>query len=196
METFSALLALCEGNSPVTGEFPSQRPVTRSSDVFFDLRLNKQLCKQSTWRLLQRRCNAFSYLWRQVTQFRESVLPVIHRCVISWWRDPTHVCEITIQWTICRTSRSSEDVCISCIKQLFCWAVKSYRKRVLSSLFSSGIWLECILPYRDIIFAYCYTQIGCPTPHQQVIRNIRLIRNSRNDPSFNNFTIRFQPYNI
>ena len=34
METFSALLALCEGNSPVTGEFSSQRPVTRSFDVF------------------------------------------------------------------------------------------------------------------------------------------------------------------
>ena len=39
METFSALLALCAGNPPVTGEFPSQRPVTRSFDVFFDLRL-------------------------------------------------------------------------------------------------------------------------------------------------------------
>ena len=39
METFSALLALCAGNSPVPGEFPSQRPVTRSFDVFFDLRL-------------------------------------------------------------------------------------------------------------------------------------------------------------
>ena len=39
METFSALLALCEGNSPVVGEFPAQRPVTRSFDVFFDLRL-------------------------------------------------------------------------------------------------------------------------------------------------------------
>ena len=38
METFSALLALCVGNSPVTGGFPSQRPVTRSFDVFFDLR--------------------------------------------------------------------------------------------------------------------------------------------------------------
>ena len=37
METFSALLALCEGNSPVTGEFPSQRPVSRSFDIFFDL---------------------------------------------------------------------------------------------------------------------------------------------------------------
>ena len=39
MEKFSALLALCAGNSPVTGEFPSQRPATRSFDVFFDLRL-------------------------------------------------------------------------------------------------------------------------------------------------------------
>ena len=45
METFFALLALCAGNSPVTGEFPSQRPVTRSFDVFFDLRLNKQASK-------------------------------------------------------------------------------------------------------------------------------------------------------
>ena len=39
-ETFSESLALCAGNSPVTGEFPLQRPVTRSFDVFFDLRLN------------------------------------------------------------------------------------------------------------------------------------------------------------
>ena len=42
METFSALLVICAGNSPVTGEFPAQRPVTRSFDVFFDLRLSKQ----------------------------------------------------------------------------------------------------------------------------------------------------------
>ena len=47
METFSALLAICAGNSPVTGEFPAQRPVTRSFDVFFDLRLNERLSKQS-----------------------------------------------------------------------------------------------------------------------------------------------------
>ena len=37
METFSALLALCVGNSPVAGEFPAQRPVTRSFDVSFHL---------------------------------------------------------------------------------------------------------------------------------------------------------------
>ena len=34
METFSALLAICAGNSLVTGEFPAQRPVTRTFDVF------------------------------------------------------------------------------------------------------------------------------------------------------------------
>ena len=65
METFSALLAICAGNSPVTGEFPTQRPVTRSFDVFFDLRVNKRLSKQSRgWWFetpscsLWRHCNA------------------------------------------------------------------------------------------------------------------------------------------
>ena len=47
MEIFSALLALCAGYSPVTSELPSQRPMTRSFDVLFDLRLNKRLSKQS-----------------------------------------------------------------------------------------------------------------------------------------------------
>ena len=41
METFSTLLALCVGNSPVAGEFPTQISVTRSFGVFFDLRLEK-----------------------------------------------------------------------------------------------------------------------------------------------------------
>ena len=60
METFSALLAICAGNSPVTGE----RPVTRSFGVSFDLRLHKRLSKQSRgwWfetpsRPLWRHCN-------------------------------------------------------------------------------------------------------------------------------------------
>ena len=47
METFSALLAICAGNSPVSGEFTAQRPVTRSFDVFFDVRLIKRLSKHS-----------------------------------------------------------------------------------------------------------------------------------------------------
>ena len=47
MESFYVLLVLSADNSPVTGEFPTQRPLTRSFDVFFDLRLNKQLSKPS-----------------------------------------------------------------------------------------------------------------------------------------------------
>ena len=64
METFSALLALCDRNPVVTCGFPSQRPVTWSFDIFFDLRLNKRLSKRSSrrWcetplRLLWRHCN-------------------------------------------------------------------------------------------------------------------------------------------
>ena len=43
METVSASLAICAGNSPVTGEFPKQRSVTRGFDAFFYLRQNKRL---------------------------------------------------------------------------------------------------------------------------------------------------------
>ena len=64
MKALSALLALCAGNSPITGEFPAQSPVTWSFDVFFDLRLHKRLSKPSWgwWfempsRSLWRHCN-------------------------------------------------------------------------------------------------------------------------------------------
>ena len=70
METFSALLAFNAGNSPVTGEFPSQRPETRNFDVFYDLLLNKRLSKQpwgwwyetpscSLWRHCNEKCLYF-----------------------------------------------------------------------------------------------------------------------------------------
>ena len=52
METFSALLALCAGNSPVTGEFPLQRPVTRSF-----CRQSIHWCFETQSRLLWRHCN-------------------------------------------------------------------------------------------------------------------------------------------
>ena len=67
METFSTLLALYAGKSPVIDEFSAQRPVMWSFDVFFDLRLNKRLSKQ--WRgwwfkthshPLSRHCNALT----------------------------------------------------------------------------------------------------------------------------------------
>ena len=53
---------------PVTGGFPSQRPVTRSFDVFFDLRLNKRLVKQSRRRWFGTPSRS---LWRQCNKWRE-----------------------------------------------------------------------------------------------------------------------------
>ena len=81
MEICSALLALCAGNSPVTGEFPTQRPVTRSFDVFFDLRLNKRSSKQSWgwWSetplcSLRRQCNGYKWPMTRImkSQFKFS----------------------------------------------------------------------------------------------------------------------------
>ena len=59
---FRVTCSLWVGNSPVTGEFPSQRPVTRSFDVFFDLRLNKRFSKQSRDWWFERQSGS---LWRQ-----------------------------------------------------------------------------------------------------------------------------------
>ena len=71
MEIFSALVALCVGNSPVTGEFHSQRPVTRSSDVFFDLCLNKWFSKQSRcWWFETPPCS----LWRHCNDLQDRTI--------------------------------------------------------------------------------------------------------------------------
>ena len=88
MGTFSALLALCAGNSPVTGEFPSQRPVPRGFVVLFDLRLNKWLIKQSIRRYFEtpsrplwRHCNVqaswnfyYKHFEEQQKRYYESAL--------------------------------------------------------------------------------------------------------------------------
>ena len=80
MEAFSALLTLCVGNSPVTGEFPAQKPVTRSFDVFFDLHLNKPLAKQSWgWWFekppgsLWRHCNVHGHIHYNITHWNKCV---------------------------------------------------------------------------------------------------------------------------
>ena len=59
-EIFSVFPALCMGNSPVTGKFPSQRPVT-SFNVFSDLRLNIRLGERSRRRWFETQSCS---LWR------------------------------------------------------------------------------------------------------------------------------------
>ena len=64
MQTFSALLALCEGNSPVTCEFPSQRPAALK--FLWSAPLHKLFSKQSRRRWFETpshslwcRCNVY-----------------------------------------------------------------------------------------------------------------------------------------
>ena len=64
MGTFSALLSFCAGNASVTGEFPSQRPVTRGFDAFFDFSLNKRL--SNIW--------AAGNLWRHRAHYDITVI--------------------------------------------------------------------------------------------------------------------------
>ena len=69
----------CGRNSPVTGEFPSQRPVTRSFDIFFDLFLNKRLRKQSRRRWFE---IPSSSLWRHCNDLKPQ--PILN----SWREEP------------------------------------------------------------------------------------------------------------
>ena len=73
MEKFSTLLALCAGNSPVTREFPVQRPVTRSFDVFFDLRPNKQLSKKSRDWWIETQWHTYSHAISARTYYKRVV---------------------------------------------------------------------------------------------------------------------------
>ena len=125
IETFSALLALCAGNSPITSEFHSQRPVTRSFDAFFDLCLNKRMSKQSwDWRFetpsrsLWRHCNKlpffcslFSELLLVGTQVSASScsFPIvesgftennIHKLWLPTRGIPSHLCRLTKSWNL------------------------------------------------------------------------------------------------
>ena len=88
METFSASLAICAGNSLVTGWFPSQRSVTRTSDVFFDLHLNKRLSKQSwgwwfetSWWPLWRHWNVTSNRSLHFVIFWQSTIDAKHNAI-------------------------------------------------------------------------------------------------------------------
>ena len=58
MDAFSSLLAICAGNSPVTGEFPAQRPVTRSFDFFY------LICTRINGWVNHRESGDLTSLWR------------------------------------------------------------------------------------------------------------------------------------
>ena len=86
METFSALLAICAGNSLVRGEFPTQRPVMRSFDVFFDLHLNKWLSKQRWgWWFETPPCPLWRHRNGANCVHMQTVYIYAFRCTVCYW---------------------------------------------------------------------------------------------------------------
>ena len=91
---------LCAGNSPVTSEFPAQRSVTRSFDIFSDLRLNKRLSKLSWgwWfetpsRSLWRHCNVRLFSLSSIFYTAHRVLPYSIDAIATLIQlSHTHVC--------------------------------------------------------------------------------------------------------
>ena len=83
METFSTLLTLSAENSRVTREFSSQRPVTRSFDIFFGL--NKRLSTQTIHRWFETKSR---WLWRHWNVFERLWLAHFGFCILTcpYWK--------------------------------------------------------------------------------------------------------------
>ena len=137
METFSVSLALCAGSSPASGKFPSQRPVTGSFDVFFDLRLNKRLNKQwwGWWfdtpsRPIWRHCNDTLYM-TLITPWFIILLPWIvniFKYIIVYQSNLTL---IRMSLNIVPVGRIDHELILSQVMYLCCQDKNSRRRMVL-----------------------------------------------------------------
>ena len=156
METFFMLLALCAGNSMVTSQFPTQRPVMQSFDVFFDLRLNKCLSKQSRdwWfempsRSLWRHCNiTLAYisslvlvdLFDTIFMRVSKIIPQLFLCdtqnIIIWQRFRILLSIISrpMPLAIALSSQSNHIRVISSTSQGYSFSVTSWLKQAFHLL--------------------------------------------------------------
>ena len=99
------------------GEFPAQRPVTRSFDVFFDLRLNKRLSKQPwgwwfespPWSL-RRHCNAENVDHRSDLRVTYDTRSLAMSCYCSYRGDWIFHCRL---FTSCMNSMCLHDMWIN-----------------------------------------------------------------------------------
>ena len=113
------------------GEFPAQRPVTPSFDVFFDLRLNERLSKQSwIWwfetlsRPLWRQCNAQVRFYASLYQWHQCVAGKLHTL------NPSINLSVHVLWIA--TSTSCLDICwtMVTVKVILKWHVHHFILRI------------------------------------------------------------------
>ena len=80
METFSTLLAICAGNSPVTGEFPAQKASDAELWYFLRFALNKRLSKQLWgWWFETPSCPLWRHCNGRYSFLMEAALPLTYR---------------------------------------------------------------------------------------------------------------------
>ena len=135
MEAFSALLVLCAGNSPVTGKFPSQRPVTRIFYVSSHLRLNKRLNKHSRrwWfetpsQPLWRHCNGGDV----IMSIFSKLLTIKHLTArpFGWVQTRIQIMSLSLQWCmhhhviLDRIISSALDYTLKSHEAIYFWKVK------------------------------------------------------------------------
>ena len=147
METFSALLAICAGNSPVPGEFPSQRPVTQSFDVFFDLRLNKRLSKKSWgWWFETPSCP----LWRHSN---EKIAFRIFATTLQWRQNERDCVSIAYSIVCSGTDqrKHQSSASLAFVRGIHHWTVNSPHKGPLT---------REMVPFHDVIMqVHCRSRI-------------------------------------
>ena len=173
MQTLSALLAICEGNSPVTGEFR----MTQSFDVFLDLRLNKRLSKPSRCRWFQ---TPLRSLWRHCNDgcLSSNTSIRLSRCHwsnlnVPWWVDTSH--EFIHYGDVIMGEVASQTTSLTIVYSTF-WSDADQRKHQSSALlaFARGIhrlpvnsphkWpvTRKMLPFDDVIMINWYCDHSKP----------------------------------
>ena len=137
IETFSALLALCVGNSRVTGEFPTQRPVTRSFYVFYDLRSHKRLSKQSWGRWSE---TPSCSLWCHCNDVMAATISwcVQSFVVTSWAHFKPAYCKFWLNFEFDRNIVSGMGV------WALIWMVVLLNRALLSTSVDVGAWMKTL----------------------------------------------------
>ena len=107
------------------GEFPAQRPVTRSFDVFFDLSLNKRLSKQSWGWWFETPSGS---LWHHCNDTSNGdVLCVSSVLAKNCWKNSKFVVNLSLMWCQCIGIYGASPDAHTRFRAWLCFAVVMYR---------------------------------------------------------------------
>ena len=139
METFPALPALCEGSPPVTSGFSSQRPVTRSFDVFFDVCLKtaeKTIGMLVVWDAVALVLTSLELCLQAITYLQFHTLPSISCRDFGMWQSKIS------EGKLSNTSYVSSEIDLNCLPYVMTNALQWRHMRIMRSQISdiSIIW--------------------------------------------------------